>query len=165
MLKQMLVHAITFSFSVLSRGSRTQWSSSCLGLLRRNGLSAFCSPPVLSSPPPTSSETLPPEISEGSMGSAWMLHCPEVLCTLMRALLLHRSLDGSYLCFVLLFSSLGLPSVSWSKTPRLSLSLSSLSTFLKTYQPFYRRTVCRKKWRLSASAHSAGVHLRMWGWF
>lgn len=27
------------------------------------------------------------------------MHCPEVLCTLVRALLLHRSLDGSYLCF------------------------------------------------------------------
>lgn len=73
-----------------------------------------------------------------------MMYCPEVLRTLVCALLLHRSLDGSHLCFVLLFRVwVCVPSV---RTKRQDWHYRScLSTFLKTYQPFYRRKVKRKK--------------------
>lgn len=66
------------------------------------------------------------------------MYCPEVLCAHVRALLLHRSLDGSYFCFV--FSSqvsfprnsvfsLCLCCVSPNKHPRLSLSPLAVKRF------------------------------------
>lgn len=81
------------------------------------------------------------------------MYCPEVLCTLVCALLLHRSLDGSYLCFVLFFRV-------WVCVPSVQTKhqdchyLSCLSTFLKTYQPFYRRKVKRKKKVICISSFS-----------
>lgn len=92
-------------------------------------------------------DAAPREISEGSMGSAslerWciVLRCCAHLCVLCSCTGL--LMGHIYVLFCFFWVWVCVPSV---RTKRQDCHyLSCLSTFLKTYQPFYRRKVKRKK--------------------